>query len=90
MQKVSFQDGKMKKKQLIGIIVTAIVIVAVGITGVVSNVVAGTILDNSTKETTSWWKDLMSDELSSEVTLPSEEFIGVLNIVGTIQESSSS
>ena len=90
MQKVSFQDGKMKKKQLIGIIVTAIVIVAVGITGVVSNVVAGTILDNSTKETTSWWKDLMSDELSPEVTLPSEEFIGVLNIVGTIQESSSS
>lgn len=90
MQKVSFQDGKMKRKQLIGIIVTAIVIIAVGVTGVVSNVVANTILDKSAKDTTSWWQDLMNDELSSEVTLPSDEFIGVLNIVGTIQETSSS
>ena len=31
----------MKKKQLIGIIVTGVVIIAIGVTGILSNIVAG-------------------------------------------------
>ena len=44
----------MKAKQLIGIIITGIVVIAVGITGVASNVIAGKVLEKTTKETSSF------------------------------------
>ena len=78
----------MKKKQLIGIIVTGVVIMAVGITGVLSNVLANKTMAAATKETNSFWKEMMAEEMDSMVTLPTEEFIGVLNIVGEIGASS--
>lgn len=84
----TFQNGKMKKKQLIGIIVTAIVIIAVGVTGVVSNVLANAVLEKEEGKAVSWWEEIMESG-SSEITIPDDDFIGVLNIVGTIQETSS-
>lgn len=77
----------MKKKQLVGIIVTGVVILAVGITGVLSNVLANKAMSNVTKESNSFFEEMMSEEMNSMVTLPSEEFIGVLNIVGEIGAS---
>lgn len=77
----------MKKKQLVGIIVTGVVILAVGITGVLSNVLANKAMSNVTKESNSFFEEMMSEEMNSMVALPSEEFIGVLNIVGEIGAS---
>lgn len=79
----------MKKKQLIGIIVTGVVIMAVGITGVLSNVIANKTMTAATEQTNSFFGEMMEEEMNSMVTLPTEEFIGVLNIVGEIGASSS-
>lgn len=80
----------MKKKQLIGIIITGVVIIAVGVTGVLSNVLANRIFDTNSEDFSSAFEKLVEDELDSEVVLPDGEFIGVLNIVGEIGESSGS
>lgn len=80
----------MKKKQLIGIIVTGVVIIAVGVTGILSNVVASKIIDKSSESTSSFLEEFVGNGMSSQVTLPEEEFIGVLNIVGEIGDTSSS
>lgn len=84
------QKGKMKKKQLISIIVTGVVIMAVGITGVVSNVVASKIVEKSSQNAGAVLEEFIGAGATNEVEIPDEEFIGVLNIVGTIGESSSS
>lgn len=83
-----WMESKMKKKQLIGIIVTGVVIMAVGITGVVSNVVASKAIKSS-KGVSAAFESLMKEELTDDIKLPGEEFIGVINIVGEIGESSS-
>ena len=70
----------MKKKQLIGIIVTGLVILVVGVTGVIGNVINAKVAENT--KTTGFWESLMS--MSSGVTLPMEDFIGVVNVVGEI------
>ncbi len=80
----------MKTKQLISIIITGVVIIAVGITGVASNVIAEKMLEKTTKQTSSFLGDVFDDAMRNQVTLPAEEFIGVLNIVGEIGETSSS
>ncbi len=80
----------MKTKQLIGIIITGVVIIAVGITGVASNVIAGKMLEKTTKQTSSILEGVFDEAMQNQVTLPQEEFIGVLNIVGEIGENSSS
>lgn len=79
----------MKAKQLIGIIITGIVVIAVGITGVASNVIAGKVLEKTTKETSSFLEGFVGSTIESEVTLPAEEFIGVINVVGEIGEGTS-
>lgn len=80
----------MKTKQLIGIIITGVVVIAVGITGVASNVLAGRMLEKSTKETGAFLENVFDDAMKNQVTLPQDEFIGVLNVVGEIGETSSS
>ncbi len=77
----------MKTKQLVGILVTGAVIIAVGVTGVLSNVVKGRFTDAEEKAGSSFMGSLMSTQ--SKVTLPKEEFIGVINIVGEISPSTS-
>ena len=72
----------MKIKQLVAIIVTGLVIVAVGITGVLSNVISAKLL--SSEETT---MDLMSFTMYEEMELPVEDFVGLIHIVGEIGPS---
>lgn len=74
----------MKKKQLAGILITGAVIIAVGVTGVLSNVVKNKISNKSTDGVNSMMNSLVGD---NAVTLPMEPFVGVINIVGTIQAS---
>ena len=80
----------MKKKQLIAIIVTGVVIMAVGITGVLSNIVANKVLNQGREDLGTSFERFWEMGLKSEVVLPDEEFIGVLNIVGEIGASSNS
>lgn len=74
----------MKKKQLIGIIVTGVVIMTVGITGVLSNIIADRVSKTEKVTSGSFFEEMMSEV----VTLPENEFIGVINIVGEIGSSS--
>lgn len=82
----------MKKKQWIGIVVAGVVFIAVCATGIFSNVVQSKLTEKAdTKSKTSTSEMLSSIWGSSgeKVTLPEEDFVGVLNIVGTIQANSS-
>ena len=82
----------MKNKQWIGIVVAGVVFIAVCATGIFSNVVQSKLTEKAdTKSKTSTSEMLSSIWGSSEekVTLPEEDFVGVLNIVGTIQANSS-
>ena len=75
----------MKTKQLVGIIVTAVVIIATGVVGVVSNVLGNKYI---AEQSASFTEGLMSSlEMTSEITLPEEDFIGVIDVVGTIAAS---
>lgn len=80
----------MKKKQWIGIVVAGVVFIAVCATGIFSNVIQSKLTEKT--ETTESKTDMLKNIWSSseeDITLPTEEFVGVLNIVGTIQASSS-
>lgn len=74
----------MKKKQLAGILITGAVIIAVGVTGVLSNVIKNKVSNKSTDSVSGMMNSLMGE---TSVTLPMEPFVGVINIVGTIQAS---
>lgn len=74
----------MKKKQLGGILVTGAVIIAVGVTGVLSNV----LNKKGEKTEDSFMSALVS--ATEKVSLPKEDFVGVINIVGEIAPSSGS
>lgn len=77
----------MKKKQLIGIIVTGVVIIAIGVTGILSNIVAGYF--SRDMEDSSMLRDFFSNHDDFTQELPADDFIGVLNIVGEIGPVSS-
>ncbi len=79
----------MKKKQLIAIIITGAVIIAVGMAGILSNVVANKMLEGSAEKTSSVIEEWIKNGADSTITLPEGEFIGVLNIIGDIQGSPS-
>ena len=76
----------MNKKQIWGIIITGIVIIAVGVTGVVSNVVNSMLLEEQEETVSSFW-DM---EAVNEIILPVEDFIGQIDIVGEIGPTTSS
>lgn len=79
----------MKKKQLLGIVVTGLVIIAVGVTGVIGNVITAKFAQTE-EETMGFWESLMSAEVSEEIILPEEDFIGLINVEGEIMPSSES
>lgn len=76
----------MKTKQLVGILVTAVVIIFVGVTGVLTNIIKGK-LTAETGQDSGVFGTLMSSQ--NKVTLPSKEFIGVINIAGEIGPSTT-
>lgn len=73
----------MKTKQLAGILITGAVIIAVGVSGVLSNVVKDRY--NQSKGS-SFVDSLVSS--AEKVSLPAEDFVGIINIVGEIGPSS--
>lgn len=76
----------MKVKQLVAIIVTGIVIIAVGVTGIFSNIVSQSFLQNQEAEE-SFLDSLMGITAESQTELPEEDFIGLIDIVGEIGPS---
>lgn len=79
----------MKNKQSIGAIIAALVILITGIVGVVSNVVESKIMsemETSENQGTFFSSDMFG-AMSSDVILPVEDFVGVINIVGEIGPS---
>lgn len=72
----------MKAKQIIGIIVTGLVIITVGVTGVLSNVISNQLAPEQERISDFW--DLGMYE---GIELPVEDFVGVIDIVGEIGPS---
>lgn len=79
----------MKKKQMLGIVVAGIVFIAVCVTGILSNVLTSKLMDTEKSSKSSIWGSLMSEMEENSIELPGEDFIGVIDVVGTIQASSS-
>lgn len=79
----------MKTKQIISIVITGVVIIAVGITGVASNVISSKLMQKNKAETTSIVKEVFSSNMEADLNLPEKDFIGVIDIVGTIGASSN-
>ncbi len=77
----------MKAKQLAAMIVTGVVIIVVGVTGVLTNSI-NQKLNQDTEVQPGFWESLMSME-EVEAELPMEEFVGVLDIVGEIGPSAT-
>lgn len=93
MNEAKGMDIIMKNKQLVSIIVTGAVIVAVGVTGVLSNVISGKLMADVKEEKSilySFWEDDMfsdDEDLFTEEDLPEEDHVGIINIVGEIGPS---
>lgn len=80
----------MKTKQIISIVITGVVIIAVGITGVASNVIGSKLIKQNKTETSSIVKDMFSSVSGdSNIELSNKDFVGVINIEGEIGASSS-
>ena len=80
----------MKTKQIVGIVITGVVIIAVGITGVASNVIGSKLIKQNKTETSSIVKYMFSSVSGdSNIELPNKDFVGVINIEGEIGASSS-
>ena len=80
----------MKTKQIISIVVTGVVIIAVGITGVASNVIGSKLMQKNKAETDSIVKEVFSSDMMESVSLPEKDVVGVINIKGEIGASSNS
>ncbi|MDE6567418.1 MAG: signal peptide peptidase SppA [Lachnospiraceae bacterium] len=68
----------MKTKQLVGIVVTGAVIIAVGVSGVLSNIAKA----RYNKSADTFMSSIVGT--TNKVSLPTDEFIGIINIVGEI------
>ena len=71
----------MNKKQIIGAVVAAVLFIAVGVTSVFTNTIADSFLKRTSSEVLSG---------GTELQLPNREYVGVVNVVGTIQEQTTS
>ncbi len=69
----------MKTKQLVSIIVTGLVIIVVGITGVASNIIQSRLAPSN-----GIISEIMNFAQSTEVVLPEDDFIGLIHVVGEI------
>lgn len=80
----------MKTKQIVGIVVTGAVIIAVGVTGALSNVLSSKMAAKQAETTKSVFSQIIDDQANQKIDLPNEDFIGVMNIEGEIGASSDS
>ena len=79
----------MKGKQIAGIIVVCLILIVTGLVGVGTAVYKSKIKRESDKKTMDTLNDLLSSP-EKEIQLPEKEFIGQIDIVGTIQGQDSS
>lgn len=79
----------MKNKQIMGIVVAGIVFIVVCLAGTLSNAFVNKMKDSSQNDASSTWSNLIKGT-TSNISLPAEDFIGVINIVGEIGPSESS
>jgi protease-4 len=78
-----------KKKQVIGVIIASAAIILTGILGLVGNVIANNFMHNPTNNEdsgTSIFSSLFGPA-SDDISLPLEDFVGVINVVGEIGPS---
>ena len=80
----------MKAKQIVGIVITCLIIIATGVTGVLSNVVSNKIIKAQNEAKKGLLGEMLQTQADTKVDLPSSDFIGVINIEGTIGPSSAS
>lgn len=78
----------MKKKQIIGIVVAAVLFIVIGVSSVMTNVIANNMLVEYTADVTSTSTDIWS-MAETEAMIPEEEYIGIVSVVGTIQEQTT-
>ena len=79
----------MKGKQIAGIIVVCLILIVTGLVGVGTAVYKSKIKRESDKKTMDTLNDLLSSQ-EKEIQLPEKEFVGQIDIVGTIQRQDSS
>lgn len=78
----------MNTKQIIGLVVAAVLFITVGITGVVTQMVASKMITDTESSVDALMTEMESG-LVTGIATPSEEYVGVVSIVGTIEEEVS-
>ncbi|MCR5624630.1 MAG: signal peptide peptidase SppA [Lachnospiraceae bacterium] len=81
----------MNKKQITGMIIAAVIIIVTGITGIASNVISEKFKESAAKkeeQTTDMFSSLL-DSGEVDIDAPDGPYIGRLDIIGTIQGSTS-
>lgn len=78
----------MKKKQVIGVFLVCLILVVTGLIGVRASIYMNKIKEES-RETAIENLEQMVSNTNNDITLPQEDFVGQIDVVGTIQASSS-
>lgn len=79
----------MKTKQVVGIVVTCLIIIATGVTGILSNIIGNRVIESQNEAKRGIISEMLSSQVKTKVDLPLDDFIGVINIEGTIGASSA-
>ncbi|MCX4326479.1 MAG: signal peptide peptidase SppA [Lachnospiraceae bacterium] len=79
----------MKTKQIVGIVITCLIIIATGITGIFSNIIGNRITEAQDEAKKGILSEFVSSQINTKADLPLDDFIGVINIEGTIGASSA-
>lgn len=79
----------MKKKQIIGVIIMAAAIILTGVIGVLSNVIEANLTGDSKNQSSGSFFSAIMAGADTEIILPVEDFVGVINVVGEIGPSTS-
>lgn len=79
----------MKTKQIAGIVISCIVIAATGITGILSNIIENKVVEAQNEAKRGIISEMFSPKANTKISLPLDDFIGVINIEGTIGASSA-
>ena len=79
----------MKKKQVIGVIIMAAAIILTGVIGMLSNVIENNLIGDSKGKSSGSFLSILLAGTDTEIVLPVEDFVGVINVVGEIGPSTS-
>jgi len=79
------QVTRMKKKQIIAIVIVCCIVIATGLVGVRSAIMMNDLKEKSTLTAQKNLEQLLGMS-GDQIDLPDEEYIGQIDIVGTIQE----